>query len=714
MPASGDDEITNLVADIVTEKPQSSRNPLANTHLPASKLAPKARATLIKPAVTSLASLAYERGLLPAALDELLTLVTTPSLLDQASLGVLLRGLYPVTRVSGASALRVVGALGHGRLKPSMAIQALLLRWLTMVYHVLEAPGVLSQAYPVLFNLLDTAAIRPQLTHLLALITRRKHVPDGTGGGLETDDKNRLNLSRQTGNDPTLVGLLRVYKDYYPEIIVGEAHPDPAWRERLDELQEAHLQQTQERIARPRDAFRVHKTVGRGQRNKALPSVHTTHATEDSVTLEEIENVQSFVEKIDKLELPNQLVAVLADPLLQKLLLLRPSAESFLRVANWLTSALQDVRDGDADEATLWEIMEVVRDFVVQTKALPSTIINFFASFFQIWSGSGNKTCIFQILAYTPLYDFQAAVADNQSATQLGLLNMYTNLIHHWASVLRSSKTIPAHASRTITNMVQHAGTLALTLLQTSPTLSSESAILTFYEQNLALLTDDTLKNYICIELPPSVLIYLLVFSQSLATVARLCHIMASYKKGFETAMKVRGRTDTATIDASSYTHTDVNRYNGNLLDIVNLHWRMHAFGVDKEVEQGCLLPRAAAARLERYVTSSVDRGFSLAAMLSLSYSPLFCLQSIETLRVLEDRQIAVDAAIETRHAGPVSQESLRKLGTSGGIRIGFNGYRASVLETLRAKGMPGVEELLKVSMPSVAKAIESWAAREA
>jgi hypothetical protein len=33
----------------------------------------------------------------------------------------------------------------------------------------------------------------------------------------------RLNLSRQTGNDPCLVGLLRVFKDYYPEIIVGEA-----------------------------------------------------------------------------------------------------------------------------------------------------------------------------------------------------------------------------------------------------------------------------------------------------------------------------------------------------------------------------------------------------------------------------------------------------------------------------------------------------------
>lgn len=40
---------------------------------------------------------------------------------------------------------------------------------------------------------------------------------------LLTDFLFRLNLSRQTGNDPCLVGLLRVYKDYYPEIIVGEA-----------------------------------------------------------------------------------------------------------------------------------------------------------------------------------------------------------------------------------------------------------------------------------------------------------------------------------------------------------------------------------------------------------------------------------------------------------------------------------------------------------
>lgn len=71
---------------------------------------------------------------------------------------------------------------------------------------------------------------------------------------------------------------------------------------------------------------------------------------------------------MDRLELPNQLVAVLADPLLQKLLLLRPGAEAHQRVAGWLGAVLRDVLDGDADEATLWEVLEVVRDFVVRNK----------------------------------------------------------------------------------------------------------------------------------------------------------------------------------------------------------------------------------------------------------------------------------------------------------------------------------------------------------
>lgn len=84
--------------------------------------------------------------------------------------------------------------------------------------------------------------------------------------------------------------------------------------------------------------------------------------------MEEVENATGLARSLDKLELPNQLVAVLADPLLQKLLLLRPSEEAYQRVANWLHAVLQDVLSGSADEDTLWDMMDVVKEFVIQTK----------------------------------------------------------------------------------------------------------------------------------------------------------------------------------------------------------------------------------------------------------------------------------------------------------------------------------------------------------
>jgi centromere protein I len=71
---------------------------------------------------------------------------------------------------------------------------------------------------------------------------------------------------------------------------------------------------------------------------------------------------------MDKIELPNQLVAILADPLLQKLLVLRPDANSDRRIANWLNAVLEDVVQGDADQDTLWEVLEVLKQYVEQTK----------------------------------------------------------------------------------------------------------------------------------------------------------------------------------------------------------------------------------------------------------------------------------------------------------------------------------------------------------
>lgn len=77
------------------------------------------------------------------------------------------------------------------------------------------------------------------------------------------------------------------------------------------------------------------------------------------MTLEEIDNVEGLVNGLEKIELPNQLVAVLADPLLQKLMLLKPAAESHQRVGNWVVSWAQELteRNSDSDSGGFLEIL---------------------------------------------------------------------------------------------------------------------------------------------------------------------------------------------------------------------------------------------------------------------------------------------------------------------------------------------------------------------
>ena len=84
--------------------------------------------------------------------------------------------------------------------------------------------------------------------------------------------------------------------------------------------------------------------------------------------MEEIDNADAFVKNLEKIELPTQLVAVMADPLLQKFLLLRPDAEASSRISNWLMACLGDVASGDADSDIFLDMIEVIHDYAAATK----------------------------------------------------------------------------------------------------------------------------------------------------------------------------------------------------------------------------------------------------------------------------------------------------------------------------------------------------------
>jgi len=128
--------------------------------LTAAKTPAKQRAIRISSTVDRVCNEAYQNGLQSASLDKLIDIITLPNELDQGSLANLIKNLYPASKVSETIVTKVVGSLGHGRAKPSYSTQAALLKWLIMVYDILDNHMILSRLYSILFGLLDTIAIR--------------------------------------------------------------------------------------------------------------------------------------------------------------------------------------------------------------------------------------------------------------------------------------------------------------------------------------------------------------------------------------------------------------------------------------------------------------------------------------------------------------------------------------------------------------------------
>ncbi|KAI9049486.1 hypothetical protein LZ554_006517 [Drepanopeziza brunnea f. sp. 'monogermtubi'] len=668
----------------------------------------KQRSVTISFLINKICSKAYSDGLPSRPLEQLVDIITRPNQLDQSSLGSLVRNLYPASRVTDSIVVKVVGSLGHGRMKPSYSTQAALLKWLIMVYDVLENQRLLSKLYSVLFNLIDTSALRAQLCHLLSLITRRKHVRPFRIQVL-------MELTRQAGNEPPLVGLMKVFKDYYPDIVVGEVtsgraavftHPSTEWRQRLSNIQELHLQNTPDGLLVEKITFRVaSKNGSKKTLSSVLPSVHTSHALETSVTLEEIEDAHQLVQKLEKIEPPNQLVAVLKDPLLQKFMQLKSTDVYSRRVDSWLLAFFDDHLRTDLGGKEITAMLDTVLNYTCQTKALPPSCLTYLKAMVPSWNGISDREVILGLLTYSPIGPFEdlydstflpleeALLGDGTTDSQLTLLSFYTELIDQWMVTLLSKpqRSPDLSTSNFFTALTNHASNLVLTILQSTTAVSALSSILSFYETTAALIVHPTLKHTLRIATPPAEVVYTLLFTPSLSTTSRLCAALAHYKRAFELAMVSKPNNS----EHQPYPKDYVNHFNGFLMDVCNCVWRSRAFNTADPNALGCLLHLNVKKALSKHV-SAIDATFALQNFFSFSYSPLLCLFAISYVRELEDN---AGEEIRCRHAGPVTQHSLKRLEQDGGIKLIWADYKLGVLTYMEGKGVAGIGELMYNTM---------------
>lgn len=282
----------------------------------------------------------------------------------------------------------------------------------------------------------------------------------------------------------------------------------------------------------------------------------------------------------------------------------------------------------------------------------------------------------------------------------LALLTFYTHLLRRWAISLLSEPQPLFTPGSAISALTDHANILALTIIQLSLSVSTCSTVLDFYEITTSLTLHSDLKAKVRIITPPAELVYTLFFTFSLSTLSRLCGVLANYKRAFEFAMAPNA------LEQQTYPKSYVNQFNGFLMDLCNCLWRSRAFNTSDVNALGCLLPSSLITTFTAYI-SSLDTGIELSTLFSLSYSPVICQLAISYFRELED---AAEDEIDIRHAGPVTQVSLKTLQRGGGLVVQWPDYRLGVLRYLESRGAPGVGELMYNTMKHLMTAKENKA----
>ncbi|KAI4148682.1 MAG: hypothetical protein LQ340_004990 [Diploschistes diacapsis] len=619
---------------------------LENLSFPAeANLLTRTRTQQISPLVNSICSYAYQHGLRNDSLAKVIDLLRLPSYLDQGSITTLLKSLFPAEKVPPALICSIVASLGQGEQKPSPATQSLLLRWIILVDDVLEDATTLQRLYSVLFNLLDMLSIS-------------------------------LELNRGAGNDQALNGLLQIYKEFYPEIVLGQGrksrfeYPDPEWQDRLREIHSGTTLTANQ--ASQTSSFRVARDGIKRRRFDIVPQVHAQKLPEHAVALEDIGGINDLVERYEMIEPPSQLVAAFDDHLLRTYLFSRQDKVIQRRIDNWLAvfldSQLQAEEDGEEASKNMQDVLNGLLSYVTYTKV--------------------------QALQEAYFDKLEAAILDNSEDSLTSLLSFYTQLLRSWTSHVVTISDIPTHNS--LNPLVSHTSTLALQILTTHPSATGQAHILHHLSTLAHTISHAPTHPQIRILTPSPKTVYLLIFLTPTAfTLSSLTATLSAYKASFEHRIAKQHAMGAG----PDYPRPYVNEFNGFLMDICNLLWRSRAFNTTDTNALGCLLPPSAYPALKRY-TESLGPPQPLQGLFSLSYHPALAALSIAAFRAVEDRAIGTgdeqrDATVTARHAGPVTQRSLVQLGQNGGVKTGWGEYRLEVLEWLAARGVEGVKELM-------------------
>ncbi|KAK9718824.1 hypothetical protein K7432_005203 [Basidiobolus ranarum] len=558
-----------------------------------------------------------------------------------------------------------------------------------MVFDQIESKLKIKKLYGVFFRLLEHDALRHSVCHLLFLITGREHVKSFRVHKL-------MDLYNRVNSEPGLCSLLKVYKDYCPNLFSlhfdipkgAFKAPDIAWVECLSNI---HINSS--------DSTTGYSTVDFGFSGQTGS--------------DQLNNIDSLVLDLSVKDLPQQFTSVLDSHLLQLFVTTHPDKAAFKRIETWACDYLVNLaiwRDQNITTKNLFQgLLKKICDALEMNKSLFYGFEGFLTSYLCYWDGRACQKEIFTMVSHMPLKPFNELHKDflnplhklyliSSEAWKASLIDCYTCLLRNWslAEWPLASKSDDSHVRferiQTIRGFAAYVEkVLVIGLEAEKNSIHLLHKVLEFYEEMTAFSLECGVP---LLTIPNRYILCSSLFNISLMPISRICGILARCKSSYEWQRNLKITNGSFSL---GYEREHVTQLNINIMDACNCLWRGQALNYTDPNTSGFGLDSETIREIE-HICQNAE--LSLSCLFGLTQSPVFLPLSLEFLKGLEN-----EAGVTVHHQGPISSASLRILRQQeNSIQISHSNFRIQYLDHLNSRNFTGLYDFLYSSMTSLMK----------
>ncbi|KFZ49553.1 Centromere protein I, partial [Podiceps cristatus] len=577
------------------------------------------KSSVLQKHLTTVESIALERGLPPEGFDVLLNVALSGKLADTVNTR-LLKSLIPASVIPENSVVTSVSWLCVS--KCSGNIQQLFLRWLITVFDFIDHKEQLHALYGIFFSFLQDEKLCPYVCHVLYLLTRKESVKPFRVRRL-------LDLQAKMGMQSHLQALLSLYKLFCPELVTitlpGKMktyfkNSEGPWKAAINTVRRRNQEssvvsqpmflgtaQPQSRkrkwntqlIIPASSTNKIHLEEDREKNHVDL------YSTNESFPVEQLQTFSHLLENIHRLEFPSQMGSVLTNPLLLHYMNCVKDESIYLRLYYWMGQTLQEectwcVADNNRYEEEFKDFLETVYKTECFLQEGFSSCEEFLYKSLLLWDGFCCRSQILRLVSWIPLssfpemkshvYDPLAQLFFTSSLYfKCSVLESLKELLQNWLSWhmahLDSESDSEVHSLNTtlsglvnaVAELIHFVGWLSTVALrlENNPTFLLYF-ILDFYET----VCDMYLRyNLPLLIMPPAGVFYPVLLSMDSVSLNQLCYIMYRYRTNLVAAKENElNKKKIRQFKFSSQTYQEYNQY---ITAMVGCLWTSSAFQKD-------------------------------------------------------------------------------------------------------------------------------------